>query len=976
MFRYKLLLLILLFILTASKASSPDHGTAELSLSPAKDPWVESMMHSMTLEQKIAQLIFVRANLDGVYLNEVDSLVKNTGVGGIVWFKSNPTELVRHTLRLQAASTIPLLVCLDAEYGPGMRIDSAWSFPRQMILGAVNDLSLIRETGKEIGRQCRELGVQLNFAPVVDINSNPDNPVINTRSFGENPEEVSLRGIAYMHGLQDAGVLATAKHFPGHGDTDKDSHKTLPIIRHSMDTIENIDILPFKKLQDAGVDAIMTAHLQVPAIEPDTSIPFTLSPSGVNGLLRKKMKFKGLIITDALEMKGVTLQFPPGEIELKALLAGNDVLLMPIDVQAAIDSIKTAVDKKIISEKIINTACRRVLLAKSKANIQAPIQRTSQEWDLELNSDYSKDLSYRIFREAITLVSDKNNLIPFDASPEKMYASLALNTSEKTDFQKTIEVYGPFDHYNLPISPEDYEMDGVIESLDNYSIVFVSLHQLSRWPQKGYGINEYNIKIIEELAKEHQVVLTVFGNPYAVNLLTGIENLSAIQIAYEESPESQKIAAQALAGAIPTAAKLPVSINTFPTGTGIRRDAKGLLQFAPASMAGVQGIVEEIVDSIAKAGIIARAYPSCQVLIARNGSIFYNKAFGFQTYDSIMPVTTSEIYDIASVTKVAATTLAIMKLYEDGKIDLDATLGDYLSELEGSNKASLLIRDVLTHQARLKPWIPFYEDLVKAASKGEVIFRTVPDSNYSVNVAMGRYMHKKYNDSLWLAIRNSDLLKMKDYAYSDLGFYYLMKIVEEQSGSSMRDFLSLEFYSPLGLAHTAYRPAESFCLNNILPTVEDTVFRKTLLKGDVHDPGAAMLGGIGGHAGLFSNATDLAVIMQLFLNGGEYGGKRYLKKKTVDEFTRQQFPLTHNRRGLGFDKPDLLNRINGPAAPSCSHRSYGHSGFTGTYIWADEENGLLYIFLSNRTWPLGGENKLAKMNIRTNILEAVYQHLN
>lgn len=975
MFRYKLPLLVFILLITALQASSPPSYPIHEFDPAKKEPWVESTLKSMNLEEKIAQLIFVRANLNGDYLEEVDSLVSRTGVGGIVWFKGNPAEIARHTQRLQDSSKIPLMVCMDAEYGVGMRLDSAWSFPRAMILGAVQDLELIRKIGYETGKQCKALGIDMNFAPVVDINSNPDNPVINTRSFGENVEEVSLRGQAFAQGLRDAGVLATAKHFPGHGDTDKDSHKTLPVINHSRDTIRHIDTEPFRKLADAGVAAIMTAHLQVPAIEPDSTLPLTLSHKGVYQLLRKDMKYKGLIITDALEMKGVTDYYPAGTLEVMALQAGNDVLLMPLDVRRAIDSIKAAVDDGRLSEKLIHNACQRVLSAKRSAGIKGPLPWKDTDWDKELNSYESRDLNRMVLEEAMTLVKNNGNDIPFKASKRGTYASLALNTSRPTDFQKTLEIYAPFDHFNLPSNPESWQTDGIYESLGTYETVFLSIHGLSRWPQCKYGVTDQLKEIVQKIAEEHKVILTVFGNPYAVNLLGALDNIESLVVAYEDSQDAQRAAAQALAGAKHFRGKLPVSINRYPAGTGIQTSALGLLSYCnhPAEL--TRPGLERAIDSIVHAGISAKAYPSCQVLAAKGGEIIYHKAFGYQTYDSIMPVSTSDIYDLASLTKIAATTLAIMKLYEQEKLDIDGTLGEYLPELKGSNKENLVIREVLAHQAGLKPWIPFYEKLLKDMDNGQEVFTSIPDDMHQVIVSQGIYMHKRYLDTLWNDIIASKLLRSKKYKYSDLGYYYMKEIIERITGQALNDYVGETFYAPLGLGHTAFKPAEIFCLNNIVPAENDTLFRHTILKGDVHDPGAAMLGGVAGHAGLFSNASDLAVIMQMLVNGGIYRGKRYLQNSTINEFTRQQFPLNDNRRGLGFDKPDPEDRNNGPGAPSASLNSFGHSGFTGTYVWADAESDIVYVFLSNRTWPHAGENKLARMNIRTDILEAVYRHL-
>jgi len=930
---------------------------------------------SLSLDQKIAQLVMVRANLDGVYLEEVTSYVRDLGVGGIVWFKSNPTELARRTAELQGLARVPLLVAMDAENGLGMRMDSAWSFPRNMVLGAIPDTSLIREIGAEVGRQCRTLGIQMNFAPVVDINSNPNNPVINTRSYGELPVEVGRRGAAFTRGLQSQGILGSAKHFPGHGDTDKDSHYTLPLIRHSYDSILEVDAAPFRILIREGIGSVMSAHLQVPAIEPDSTLPFSLSSKGVRGLLKERLGYRGLAITDALEMKGVTGQYPAGEAEVRAFEAGNDILLMPADVPLALRSLRAAVDSGRITEEAIDTACRKILTVKANTAIALPLPAASTDWAGELNTPHCEALSAEVFKQAITLLSNTGEAAPMNPDPAKMYASLALNVSERTAFQQTLEIYGPFDHYTLPPDPQEYELDGVLDALGDYSMVYVSLHGMSHWPQRNYGISPSTAELLARIVREYPVVLTLFGNPYALGRLQGTDLCRALCVAYEDNALSQVAAAQVLAGALPAQGRLPVSSGVFAAGSGLITLPQDVLRARLPGEGRLSLETELRIDSIAQAGIRAQAYPSCQVLLAHKGEIVYARAFGYQTYDSIMPVSLSDIYDLASVTKVAATTLAVMKLVDEGRIDLDERLSHYLPELKKTNKKHLEIRDILAHQARLQSWIPFYTKVVRDERIGTTELTAMPDEKHTIGLAPERYMEGRYADTLWNDILASPLLKKKKYLYGDLSFYLMQRLVEQLTDTPLDVYVDRHFYEPLGLGHTAFKPREVFCLNNILPTEEDTAFRRVVLKGDVHDQGAAMLGGVSGHAGLFSNATDLAVIMQMLLNGGEYDGRRYFSEATVKEFTRQQFPRNHNRRGLGFDKPDPLHPAEGPVGPSASALSFGHTGFTGTYVWADPTCELVYVFLSNRTWPHGGPNKLARMNIRTDILEAAYKEI-
>lgn len=969
----KRILIILLFASLLIAVFYPPLTATEDPYAPEPlphDSWVDSLMENMTLEQKIGQLIMIRANLNGQYLPQALTDVVQHQVGGIVFFKGTPSEQLRITRELQAAAAIPLFVAIDGEWGLGMRIDSAWSFPRNMTLGAMDSPNLVYDMASEIGRQCKTMGIHINFAPVVDVNSNPRNPVINSRSFGEQINNVTAKGIAYMKGLQDQGIMAVAKHFPGHGNTDKDSHHTLPKVNLSKEEIWQTMLPPFESLIDAGVGGIMTAHMEIPALEKKSKVPVSLSEDVIHRLLQRRMDFKGLVFTDALEMKGVTDFVPAGDVEVMALLAGNDILLLPVNAGKAVASIRKAIEDGRISERMIERKCRKVLLAKRAYQVD---QRhlLPQPGTPDLASPVCTALSSRIYGQSVTVLQNQGGFLPLKGT-SRFVASLAINASGRNSFQQTLDLYTRMDHYQVDMQMTQSQRDDILSSLGDYPLVLVSLHGLNDWPQRKFGVDSNLTALIRQLQEKHKIILSVFGNPYALNQLGDLGLCQGLLLGYEDNPLSQQAAAQVIAGALPARGKLPVSAGTFMAGAGITYAASEILVHTSPVEAGIRPVLLQTIDSILLQGIRDSIYPGCQVLAARHGKVFYHKAFGYQGYDQAMPVSTGEIYDLASVTKILATTMALMHLYDRGLVNPDQTLGFYLPEVRGSNKENLRIRDMMAHQAGLKPFIPFQNDVRKWAEADPGIWSASQSPAHPIRVAMGMYVSQQVKDSLLQVIITSPLEKPGQYKYSDLGMILLQRVIETLGGMGMDAYLNTYFYQPMGLAHTAFNPGAEFCLNNVVPTEIDSAFRKIELRGDVHDPVTALLGGVAGHAGLFSNAMDAAVLMQMLMNGGTYGGKRYLETATVKAFTGQAIASGSNRRGMGFDRPELKPVPNGPVCGEASQSSFGHSGFTGTYVWADPDNGLVYIFLSNRTWPYGGENKLSRSQIRRQVHSLFY----
>ncbi len=928
---------------------------------------VEEVLKTLTLEEKIAQLITIRsfAEGDSVYFAKIAGSVKKYGVGGVCFFKGTPHGLVYANNLYQASSKIPLLVSIDGEWGVAMRLDSVSAFPRQQTLGAMNDDNLIFQMGERVAEQCIRLGIHINFIPCVDVNSNPKNPVINTRSFGENRVNVANKGIAYMRGLQSKNVLGSAKHFPGHGDTDVDSHYDLPIIKHPFSRIDSLDLFPFKMLIKNGVWSVMVAHLNIPAL--DTSpYPSSVSPLVVDSLLKRDLGFKGMVFTDGLEMNAFAKYGRDGAMELRALQAGVDNLLLPVNTEKTIETIAKAVRSGRLSENAIDEKCRKILQAKYDLGILKSAPTVSSENLLrDLNTPQITQLNKEIYANAITVLENKNEILPVNAKKYKRIANIRVgDTGVSSVFQNVVSQYCSADAFSIHRDFSDKLVDSIVQLFSGHDLLIVSVNNTNMLATKNYGITPQSIRLIERLASlDCPMILTVFASPYAMNLFSDQMNVEGLIVAYQEQSEALEVAAHGIFGANALKGRLPVTASScYPHLTGISIPAQRFpLVHSPYPALDDTRFLA--IDERLQKAIADSVFPGCQVFVAKNGEVVYNKTFGTHTYgDTAYPVLSSDLYDVASITKMAATTLALMKLYDEKKFDFDDEISEYLHYLKRSNKSELTIRQILAHQAGLRASVTTHKDLD--------LFCETQDEEYSIQVANNLYTSENALEKLREEIVESPVARKKTYLYSDLGFYLMADLVRELSGKSLDEYVTENFYIPLELEHTAFNPLRKFPLSQIVPTEEDLVFRKQLVHGFVHDPTVAMQGGVGGSAGLFANAEDLAVLMQMLLNGGEYGGKRYISKETIELFTNPILP--NNRRGAGFDKPNI-GSTNSPACEQASAKSFGHSGFTGTLLWADPENQMIYVFLSNRVNPTAANNKLAKQNIRTEIMRMFYE---
>jgi beta-N-acetylhexosaminidase len=971
-------LFLLLSVIFLVKFSFSQHKTDSRA-----DHWVDSVFNSLTEDQRIAQLMVVRlSSIDlstrkiTFYEKEVEEAVRKYNVGGICLFQGGPLAQANYINYFQSIAQTPLLISMDAENGVGMRMDSVKGLPRQMMLGAVANPDLIYQYGRLVGEQCKRIGVQVNYAPVVDINNNPDNPVINDRSFGEDKYKVAQFGVQYMKGLQDAGVMACAKHFPGHGDVTVDSHVDLPIINKSRKQLDSLELYPFRALFDAGVGSVMIAHLYIPAIDNTADQATSLSYKNVTKLLRKKLKYKGLSFTDALEMKGVTKYYPGGEAALQALVAGNDMLCLPEDLPGSMEKIKGALADRKLKWKDINARVKKVLRAKYTYGLS--------NWHPVNPSHLTEDLNKEVFNmrkliaeNALTLVrAEDPSVFPLRAGGKKKIAYLGLGLSGDNEFARRMR-----NDYNAHIYYFDYSLDSVkagavLELLRNrYDMVIIGLHNYARFPANNFGISKSALWLMQQVQQKQKTVTMVFGNPYAIKNFCDAKTLVAC---YEDDDVTENIGADLLAGKFTAKGKLPVTVcASLKFGAGIV-PADKLLPTVTASQLDFDPERLMAIDSVCKEAISKQAFPGCVVLVVKDGKVVYEKAFGHLTYDKTELVYPETIYDLASVTKICATTMAVMKLYDEGKLDLRKTLGDYLLWVKGTNKESLKIWDILLHQAGLKAFIPFYQETIEKNKEGaplSTIYSWTPDTLHSIRVAENLYMRHDWQDTIFRRILESEVGPQGKYIYSDNDFIFMGKIVEAISGLTLDQYVNDTFYEPLGMNTTGFRPRERFPLNRIAPTEQEAVFRKQLLRGDVHDPGAAMLGGVSGHAGLFSDAYDLAILEQMLLEGGEFNGQRFLKKETINYFAA--YHSDSSRRGLGFDKPEKDNPLRKDPYPSlyASPQTFGHTGFTGTSVWVDPAYNLIYVFLSNRVNPNSENVKISTLSVRGSIMDAIYRAL-
>ena len=955
--------------------------------------WVDSVFDSMTLDERIGQLIILKTDPGSSNQESMIKKINDYKIGGILFTGGTLSDQAESTNACQSASRIPLWIAFDGEWGLSMRLNDTPRFPRNIMLGAITDNDLIRLYGEEMGRECRELGVQINFAPVLDVNDNPDNPVIGTRSFGENPQAVSKKGIAYAKGLESQRIIAVGKHFPGHGNTSEDSHKILPIVNRSKNQLDKVELYPFSQFVQEGFAGIMVGHLSVPALDRSPNLAATFSPKIISGLLKRDWGFNGLSITDALEMKGAAVSKKDNSCVL-ALLAGNDILLCPQRISSDFAAIKKAIDSGIVSLSSIEESCRKILQFKYITGLAQYKPVETKGLSQRINTDYTGWLIQKLNDEAVTLLKNNNNNIPIQGLDKNKIAVLSIGTNEEPAFWQRMALYGQFDFFGFATNVAQNEIDSIFNLLTGYDRIIVCIHtdRMNDFPA------------LQSLTKEKEVHLCFFTSPYTLGSYTqSIANAQSVTLAYENTVGAQNAASEVMMGGIAAKGKLPATIpGLFKYGLGLET-SKVRLSYQKPQEVNMDGKVLAKIAEIVNEGIKNQAFPGCQILVAKDGVVVYNQSFGYFDYANTHPVQNADVYDLASVTKTLATLPAVMKLEDTKKIAISDKISRFVPELKNTNKQNITIQEALFHESGLPAFLPLYQLLIDknsyrgaiSSNRRDFTFRTLYDTNVymrtdfkfdstmvsktprpgiSLQVAENFYIKDDFPQEILNEIIKAPLSKKKNYLYSDLNFVLLKKVVENCTAQPLDKYMETNFYSRLGANLTGFLPLQKIDRQAIAPTENDEFLRNQILIGYVHDETAAFQGGVSGNAGLFSNANDMAKLLQLFLNFGEYGGERYLSKETVQLFTQTTSAIS--RRGLGFDKPDTSRPQNSPTCESAPASTYGHTGFTGTCFWIDPDNHLIYIFLSNRVYPSRTHKQLMEMNIRPQIQDIIYKAIN
>lgn len=941
------------------------------------DPWVIDQLENMTLEERIAQLMIIT-----VYPEQNDaSKLKALGLigkykpGGILVMQGSPVKTASWINEFQLQSKIPLLVAIDGEWGAAMRIDSIASFPYAQAIGAVQDSTYIYQMGRDMAAQLKLLGIHMNFGPVADINTNPSNPVINFRSYGEDKLNVSQKAWWVASGMQDAGIIPVAKHFPGHGDTDTDSHKTLPYLSHSKERMDSLETFPFRYLAEKGISGIMSAHLNVPSLDA-SEIPSSLSQEIITNYLKIAIGFEGFVVTDAINMQGVRTE--KGNTEVEALKAGNDIIEFVPDIAKAIESVKKAIIDNEISELDIYEKCRTMLALKRWVNLTEYRRTDLINLTKKLNSPLFEVTNRKLVKGSMTVLRNKN-ILPVEHLDSFKIASVMIGEDKNSAFQKMLGNYTQIDHYHILKNATEQDLVKLRSDLKNYNLVIAGIDGINIYPSGKYGTTAIQQKAVSNLVNDNNSIIAFFGNAYALKHFDNIQLANGLIVAYQNNKLTQELAAQLIFGAFSATGKLPVTVdNRFKVNDGlIVTENQGFSYTIPEEVGINSQLLQRKVDSIALLGVDNEAYPGCQVLIAKDGQVIFHKTYGFHTYDKTIPVKKDDLYDWASLTKVTGPLAAIMKLVDEKKMDINMPLSTYWPAFKNTDKEFLSLREILAHQSGLVPFIPFWQmTLLENSYLDSTVFLNHPTDAFNVRVSSHLYMNPNFRTIIFDTIKNSKLRPVKKYAYSDIPFLLFPEIITNKTGIEYEKYLKHTFYQPLGAYNVTYNPFLYYPLDRIIPTEVDLLFRHETVQGFVHDEAAAMLGGISGNAGLFGTATDLAKIFQMYLQKGYFAGNRYISEETLNEFTRIQFPENKNRRGLGFDKPYIDNHKNSlkdafPATNS-SKNSFGHTGFTGTFAWADPDNGLLFIFMSNRVYPTRENPMIYELNIRTAMHQCIY----
>jgi beta-N-acetylhexosaminidase len=935
------------------------------SLIQSEKKWVDSVYTSLTLEEKVSQLFINWVSPEQSDFNVIRKLVEEDKIGGLIFSIGTTNSHIEWLNKFQTLAKTPLLVTMDAEWGPSQRLSDVFAHPWNMTLGAIQDNSLVRDISMRMAEQNKALGIHYNFSPSVDVNNNSKNPIIGNRSFGEDPNNVYLKAKAYIQGHKDAGVFTSIKHFPGHGDTDKDSHKTLPVINGDIKRLNNVELYPFRRLIEDGVaESIMLAHLSVPAL--DKKYPSSLSYKTVNNLLRDDYQFNGITITDALDMKGV-LQDPNINVDLKAFEVGNDIILMSTNVSQGVKLISESFKKGKISESRLSSSVKKILSLKAKSNLKNFKNISTENILSKVNTSKDTLLYSKAMSSAITLVKNTNNILPL--TNNKKYLHVAFGENDRGDHL--------YDKMNKYLNVDTYTNDDITPLFNKtkYDGILISYHGSSKSPYASNIIPNEIVEKINSISVNNNVVLNLFLNPYSLNSFKSIENFESIVIGYQNNMISQEVLADLLFGVSSFKGKIPVSNNFFKVNHGLTFNKKNIIGFSRPSYEGFDTARLSYLDSIAKNAIDSMMTPGIQMLVSRNGKIVYNKSFGYHTYEKVNKLENNHVFDLSSITKILATMPLVLQEFDNKNISLETNLSELFPKKKLNEKASISIKEMLSHYARLRPWIPFYEETLNRKEKPKSRFyKSNSKSTFSTPVSENLFLKSNYREKIFKSIVDSELRDSLEYKYSDLPFYFLKFWFEDLYNKPLNILANERVFETLGLKRTMFNPHESISLEEIVPSERDDFFRYSKLHGYVHDEGAAMLGGISGHAGLFSNAYEVAIVLQAMIQKGSYNNQRLFSENSFNTFNYCYYCDNDNRSGVGFDKPQVEGK-HGSTFGGVSMNSFGHYGYTGSIAWADPDEEIIFIFLSNRTYPTRKNTLLQTSNVRTRAQEIVYKSL-
>lgn len=905
---------------------------------------INSLLEEMTLREKIGQLIFIRANgnfknVDDESYRELASKIKHHKVGGIVFFKGSIYGQTMLTNKLQTISTTPLWITQDMEFGAAMRVENTTRITPAMGIAATQNPDYAYLAGKVTAREAKALGVHQIFAPVLDVNNNARNPVINVRSFSGDPATVALYGRSFMEGVQSENIVSTAKHFPGHGDTDTDSHHSLPVINHDFERLQSVELLPFKNVIDNGIQSVMSAHIAFPNISSNPQLPSTLDPSILNRILVDSLNFDGLIVTDGLEMRGISAHYSPGEAVVLALKAGADLMLLSLDEVTAIQEVERAVERGTITEERIDRSVRKILEKKKEAGLYQSRQTDVDLLDFKINSSENQQIADEISRKSLTLLKNNDDILPI--RPNKHSRVLVVSITDSEDEEKGAALVKEMRNYHPSVRHEVFhrgisatEKQEILQDAQWADLIVIGAHVYINSGPNQFSSSQR--QLLHQLPAQTPKALLTFGNPYAVQ---DLPDANVQLLAWDGSDLQLKNTAPALFGASAIGGRLPIDIpDAYTMNEGISLP-QTTIRYDKAEPSGFAADSLYEIDTIMQKAVFDSTFPGGVVTVLKDGVVAYQKGFGYETYEKLSPVNTSDIYDLASLTKIMGTTTAMMKLVDEGKISLDDRVSAYFPEFKVGSKNKITIRHLLLHNSGLPPF-RIYVDKLKSRRK------------------------------LVEAIKNEPLINQPGttYKYSDLGFILMGEIVKEVTGKRLDKYLYQAFYKPLGMNNSYFNPlnAGENIANRIPPTENDTLYRHKTLRAQVHDERAYYMDGVAGHAGLFSSGSDIAIYTQMLINKGSYRGKQYLKPSTVEQFTKRQSKVVN--RGYGFDRKGEEKKST--AGSLTSKQSFGHTGFTGTSFWIDPQRNLAVIILTNRTYPYRSYGKNIS-TIRADVADAV-----